>query len=67
MGLMVFRAAGSAYTVVGASPVEALTANSFLNTFTLACAHRREGGRRAGYVRDVWYCLWHVRGWRNRG
>jgi hypothetical protein len=35
MGLMIFRPAGSAYTVVGASPVEALTPNS-LNTFTLA-------------------------------
>jgi hypothetical protein len=35
MGLMVFRPAGSAFTVVGESPLEALTANS-LNTFTLA-------------------------------
>jgi hypothetical protein len=43
MGLMVFRPTGSAYTVVGASPVEPLTANS-LNTFTLAVPIAVQGG-----------------------
>jgi hypothetical protein len=43
MGLMVFRPAGSAYTVVGASPMEALIANS-LNTFTLAAPIAVQGG-----------------------
>jgi hypothetical protein len=48
MGLMVFRNAGipgtpSAYIVVGASSVEALTANS-LNTFTLAVSIAVQGG-----------------------
>jgi hypothetical protein len=43
MGLMVFRPAGSAFTVVGETALEALTANS-LNTFTLAVPISVQGG-----------------------
>jgi len=56
MALVIFRAAGSGmYTVVGASPVESLTAGT-LNAFTLASPISVQAGDLLGMYENGAYC-----------